>query len=180
MTATALKRYAWALATLVVVAGDQASKRMVRRSIPLHDSVPVVPGLFSLTHVANRGALFGMLRDLPDPWRSGLFTLVPLAAIVLIVYFQRRTPLADAPAHTGLALILGGALGNLADRIRLGYVTDFLDVFVSDHHWPAFNVADSAICVGVSFLVLSLLMTRREIAPTGIPPEEARDASRPL
>jgi signal peptidase II len=177
---TALRRYSWALMTLAVVAGDQASKRTIRKSMSLHDSIPVVPGLFSLTHVANRGALFGMLRDLADPWRSALFTLVPLAAIVLIVYFQRRTPLADTPAHVGLALILGGALGNLADRIRLGYVTDFLDVYVSDHHWPAFNVADSAICVGVSFLVLSLLLTRRETTPAGIPPEETRDASRPL
>src|SRR5262249_20801707 len=120
------------------------------------------------------------LRDLPDPWRSGLFTLVPLAAIVLIVYFQRRTPLQDAPAHLGLSLILGGALGNLADRIRLGYVTDFLDVFVSDQHWRAFTVADSAICVGVSLLVLSLLLTRREPVPAVDSPEEMRDASRPI
>jgi signal peptidase II len=180
VTSTALRRYAWALVTLVVIVGDQVSKRMIRASMPLHDSIPVVPGLFSLTHVANRGALFGMLRDLPDPWRSALFTLVPLAAIVLIIFFQRRTPLADKPAHVGLALILGGALGNLVDRIRLGYVTDFLDVFVGDRHWPAFNVADSAICVGVSFLVLSLMLTRREMAPTGAPPEEVRDASRPL
>lgn len=175
-----LRRYAWGLVTLLVVAADQASKRLVRRSLSLHDSVPVVPGLFHLTHVANRGALFGMLRDLPDPWRSALFTLVPLAAIVLIIYFQRRTPWTDTPAHLGLALILGGAVGNLADRIRLGYVTDFLDVFLQDHHWPAFNVADACICVGVSLLVLSLVLTRREPTHDALPPEEARDAPRPL
>ena len=180
MTPDALRRSVWALLTLAVVAGDQASKHQIRLTMALHDSVSIVPGLFSLTHVANRGALFGMLRDLPDPWRSMLFTLVPLGAIALIIYFQLRTPLGDAAAHTGLALILGGALGNLADRVRLGYVTDFLDVYLSDHHWPAFNVADSSICVGVSLLVLSLLLARREAAPTGVPPEEARDASRPV
>jgi signal peptidase II len=180
VTTAALRRSAWAILSLAVVAGDQASKHLIRHTMALHDSQVVVPGLFSLTHVANRGALFGMLRDLPDPWRSLLFTLVPLAAIILIIYFQLRTPLGDTAAHTGLALILGGALGNLADRIRLGYVTDFLDVFVSDHHWPAFNVADSSICVGVSLLVLSLLLARREATPTGMPPEEVRDASRPV
>src|SRR5204863_252566 len=85
----------------------------VRARLPLHDSEPVVPGLFSLTHVTNRGALFGLLHDLPDPWRAGLFTVVPFAAIVLILYFQGRTAPGDRLAHGGLALILGGPAGNL-------------------------------------------------------------------
>jgi signal peptidase II len=157
LSGAASGRIAWALMSLAVLASDQASKAQVRRLLPLHDSVTVVPGLVQLTHVTNRGALFGMLHDLPDPWRSAIFTLVPLLAIVLIVGFQSRTPAGARLAHAGLALILGGAAGNLADRLRFGQVTDFLDVFVGAHHWPAFNVADSSICVGVALLVLDLL-----------------------
>jgi len=150
-------RIAWSLLSLLVLALDQGTKAQVRHLLPLHDSVAVLPGFVQLTHVTNRGALFGMLHDLPDPWRSALFTLVPLLAIVLIVGFQARTPTGARLAHAGLALILGGAAGNLADRLRFGQVTDFVDVFVGAHHWPAFNVADSSICVGVALLVLDLL-----------------------
>jgi signal peptidase II len=157
MSAAAPGRFTWAILSLAVLAADQATKAQVRRLLPLHDSVTVIPGFVQLTHVTNRGALFGMLHDLADPWRSIIFTLVPLLAIVLILGFQSRTPAAARLAHGGLALILGGAVGNLADRLRLGHVTDFVDVFVGPHHWPAFNVADSSICVGVALLILDLL-----------------------
>jgi signal peptidase II len=142
--------------TLAVLLFDQAAKWLVTSRLPLYASVPVVPGLFHLTLVTNRGALFGLFHDLPDPYRGALFTVVPGLAIGLILFFQYWTTMQDRLAHTGLALILGGALGNLIDRLRLGYVVDFLDVFIGDHHWPAFNVADSAICVGVALLVLDL------------------------
>jgi signal peptidase II len=171
------RRLAWVIVTTLVIVADQAAKTAVRAAMPLHESRAIVPGLFHLTHVSNRGALFGMLRDLPDPWRSLLFTLVPLAAIALIVCFQARTPLSDLAGQGGLALILGGAVGNLTDRIRLGYVTDYLDVFVGDHHWPAFNVADSAICVGVALLLLDLLALGRR-APAPGPGPESPDAPR--
>lgn len=150
-------RLAWALLSVTILLGDQLTKAQVRRHLPLHDSVSVLPGFVQLTHVTNRGALFGMLHDLADPWRTLIFTLVPLLAIVLILGFQSRTPPAARLAHAGLALILGGAIGNLADRLRFGHVTDFVDVYVGTHHWPAFNVADSSICVGVALLVLDLL-----------------------
>lgn len=170
MSGRATGRIAWALVSLLVLGVDQATKAQVRRLLPLHESVGVVPGFVQLTHVTNRGALFGMLHDLPDPWRSAIFTLVPLLAIVLIVGFQARTPAGARLAHAGLALILGGAAGNLADRLRFGQVTDFVDVFVGAHHWPAFNVADSSICVGVALLVLDLLRY-------GGRPGEAADAA---
>lgn len=156
---------------------DQATKALVRSSMPLHASRTVIPDFLRITHVTNRGALFGLLRDLPDPYRSVLFTIVPLGAIGLILLFQARTSVADRLAQSGLALILGGALGNLFDRLRLGQVTDFLDVFVGDHHWPAFNAADSAICVGVSLLVLDLLGSGRRRVETA---SEVSDASRPV
>jgi signal peptidase II len=162
-------RAAWALLTLAVVALDQASKWMVRSALPLHESVPVIPGLFHLTHITNRGALFGMLHDLADPWRGAIFTAVPVLAAGLILWFQARTPAADRLAQCGLSLVLAGAVGNLVDRLRFGHVTDFLDVFVGRHHWPAFNVADSAICVGVGFLLLDIL--RRRPRTAAAPPQ---------
>lgn len=154
-------RSLFALISAAVLLLDQVTKRLVTSAMPMHSSVEVIPDLFHLTLVTNRGALFGLLHDLPDPYRSSLFTLVPLLAIGLIVYFQLRTTLQDTLAHTGLALILGGALGNLVDRVRLGHVIDFLDVFIGDHHWPAFNAADSSICIGVSLLILDLMLSGR-------------------
>ncbi|MBI1951980.1 MAG: signal peptidase II [Acidobacteria bacterium] len=150
-------RLAYALVTLSVLFLDQATKAMVVSRMTLYSSAPVIPGLFHITLVTNRGALFGLFHDLPDPYRSTLFTTVPLLAIALMFVFQYRCTIHDSTTQSGLALILGGALGNLADRIRLGYVIDFLDVFVGEHHWPAFNVADSCICVGVACLVIDLL-----------------------
>lgn len=161
-------RLRWLALSAGVLLVDQVSKNLVRARLPLSDSETVVPGLFSLTHVTNRGALFGILHDLPDPWRAALFTVVPFAAIVLILYFQGRTAPADRLAHGGLALILGGAAGNFLDRLRLGWVVDFLDVYVGPHHWPAFNVADSAICIGVGLLILDLLRPHRRVASAGL------------
>ncbi|HKQ96575.1 MAG TPA: signal peptidase II [Candidatus Polarisedimenticolia bacterium] len=171
MSGVASGRLLWAALSATILLFDQISKAQVRRLLPLHESVTVLPGFVQLTHVTNRGALFGMLHDLPDPWRSALFTLVPLLAIVLILGFQARTPAGARIAHAGLALILGGAAGNLADRLRFGQVTDFVDVFVGAHHWPAFNLADSSICVGVALLVLDLMRH-------GGRPSEAGEATR--
>ncbi len=157
MSRAALLRLAYTLLTLSVLLLDQATKTLVVSRMTLYSSAPVIPGLFHITLVTNRGALFGLFHDLADPYRHTLFTAVPLLAIALILVFQYRTTIHDLATQSGLALILGGALGNLVDRIRLGYVIDFLDVFVGEHHWPAFNVADSCICVGVACLVIDLL-----------------------
>jgi signal peptidase II len=172
-------RVLWALAGVAVLTLDQATKHLVRACMPLHDSIPLLPGFFHLTHVTNRGALFGMMRDLPDPWRTAIFTSVPILAIVLIVWFQTRTPATDAIAQAGLALVLAGAVGNLVDRLRFGQVTDFLDVFVGEHHWPAFNVADASICVGVGLLLFDLLRHGRHPAANRPAPDPTH-APRPL
>jgi signal peptidase II len=153
----ALLRLSYGLLTLGVLLFDQLTKAMITSRMALYSSVPVVPGLFHLTLVTNRGALFGLFHDMADPYRGALFTVVPSLAILLILFFQFGTSVADSTAQAGLALILGGALGNLTDRLRLGYVVDFLDFFLSDHHWPAFNLADSSICVGVALLIVDLL-----------------------
>ncbi|MCZ6694992.1 MAG: signal peptidase II [Acidobacteria bacterium] len=143
--------------SLTVLGLDQLTKALITAGMAAYSSVVVIPGLFQLTLVWNRGGLFGLCRSLPNPYRTVLFTAVPALAIGIILLFQYRTSLADRVAQTGLALILGGAVGNLTDRLRLGHVIDFLDVFVGEYHWPAFNVADSAICVGVALLLIDLI-----------------------
>lgn len=157
MSRTTLLRLAYALLTLSVLVLDQATKAMVVSRMTLFSTSPVIPGVFHITLVTNRGALFGLFHDLAEPYRVALFTAVPVLAILLMLVFQYRTTIHDMATQSGLALILGGALGNLVDRLRLGYVIDFLDVFVGEHHWPAFNVADSCICIGVALLLIDLL-----------------------
>ncbi|MGH9750465.1 MAG: signal peptidase II [Candidatus Polarisedimenticolia bacterium] len=170
MNRDVLLRLLYVLTSAAVLGLDQATKLMVVSRLTLHSTLPVVPGFLHLTLVFNRGALFGLFHGMADPWRSTLFTVVPLGAIAIVLVFQYRTTLHDPLTQGGLALILGGAAGNLADRVRLGYVVDFLDVFIGEHHWPAFNVADSAICCGVGLLVLDLLLTGRR-------PEQVREAA---
>ncbi|HXH28348.1 MAG TPA: signal peptidase II [Candidatus Polarisedimenticolia bacterium] len=161
MSGPSLIRVVYGLITLSVFGFDQWTKDLITSHMSLSSSIAIVPGLFHLTLVTNRGALFGLFHDLPDPYRGAIFTIIPGLAILLILAFQYATGPTDALAQVGLSLILGGAVGNLVDRLRFGYVVDFLDVFVKDHHWPAFNVADSAICIGVSLLVLDLLRKGR-------------------
>ncbi len=153
-----------------VLVVDQVSKEWITSRMTLYSSDPIIPGLVHLTLVTNRGALFGLFRSIDDPYRSIMFLVVPLIAIVLILFFQYRTSTVDAMSQSGLALILGGAVGNLVDRLRFGHVVDFVDVFVGDHHWPAFNVADSAICVGVTLLFIDLLRQSRSPKPIESPP----------
>jgi len=159
-------RLVYALISLGVIGLDQWTKSLILDRMPLYASIPLISGFLHFTLVYNRGALFGIFHDLTDPLRSTLFLVIPAVAIVMILTFQYLTTVADTLAQTGLALILGGALGNLTDRVRLGYVVDFVDVFIGRHHWPAFNVADSAICIGVSVLVVDLLIRGRRTDPT--------------
>jgi signal peptidase II len=153
------------------LAADQASKALVVRALPPSRSVPVIPGLLDLTLVTNTGGIFGLLRDLEGPARGLLFSAVPAAAILLMIWFGLRLPPGRRWARAALGLILGGAAGNLLDRARLGHVVDFLDVYVGRHHWPAFNVADSGICVGVAILLAEgLLVPQPGGPPAGRPP----------
>jgi len=142
---------------LLVVVLDQVSKFWIVSSFAMYESLPVVPGFFSLTYLTNTGAAFGMLAGSPTWWRQAFFIGVALVALVVIGFMYRRMRSDSAWYQVALAFIAGGAIGNLIDRVRLGSVVDFLDVYVGTHHWPAFNVADSAITVGVAiFLVMSI------------------------
>lgn len=154
---------AFYLIALAIVLTDQVSKTVVVRSMRLGQSIPIVPGFFDLTFVLNPGAAFSLFATLPESFRNPFFILVSMAAVVLIVLYRARHLRQHRLASVSLALILGGAIGNLIDRVRLGVVVDFLDVHLHQYHWPVFNVADSAISVGVTLLLLEMLLEwRRE------------------
>ncbi len=145
---------------IVVFALDQLTKQAVIKNFMLHQSVEVIPGFFNLTYVRNTGAAFGILAG-TGSWRIYFFLFmgaVALLSLVIFFYSNYKDPL----VVMGTALICGGAAGNITDRIRLGYVVDFLDFFIKDYHWPAFNVADSAITVGVLILVIHFLKQEKD------------------
>jgi signal peptidase II len=140
-----------------IVLLDQGTKALVARSLDLHEYVPIVDGFLSLSHVRNRGAAFGLLSDWDIPYQSAVLAVLSLCALVAIAFYFLRLPAAARLPRFALALVLGGAVGNLIDRARLGYVVDFVHVYWRRYQWPDFNVADSAITVGVALLVLDIL-----------------------
>jgi signal peptidase II len=150
-------RAPYLLLMAVIVVSDQVTKWLVDTRMELHESRPLIDGLLSLTYVRNRGAAFGIMSDADLPYQSVFFSIVSLLALLAIVTYAWRTPVHSRLPQTALALIMGGAAGNVLDRARLGYVIDFVDAYWGTHHWPAFNVADSAISVGVSLLLLDIL-----------------------
>ena len=153
------------LIALAIVLTDQATKAIIVRNMRLGQSLPIVPGYFDLTFVLNPGAAFSLLATLPERIRNPFFILISVAAAVLIIVYHARHLVGHRLATVSLGLILGGAVGNLIDRIRYGVVVDFLDAHVHQYHWPVFNVADSAISVGVTLLLLEMLLEwRREKA----------------
>ena len=148
-----------AVAILVVVL-DQISKAMVLRWMPLYDSIVVIPGFFNLTHVHNPGGAFGFLAQNGSIWRHWVFLGVSFFALGIILYFFHRTPKSLPWLSFSLALIFGGAIGNMIDRIRFGEVVDFLDVYISHLHWPTFNVADSAITIGIMIFIIHIVFKK--------------------
>lgn len=151
------------LISLAIVLLDQLTKLLVVRSMRLGRNIPIVPGFFDLTFVLNPGAAFSLFATLPEWIRNPFFILISAAAAVLIVAYRSRYLRENRLASVSLALILGGAIGNLIDRLRYGVVVDFLDAHIYQYHWPIFNVADSAISVGVTLLLLEMLLEwRRE------------------
>ena len=141
---------------------DQITKFYVDSSMRLHESIPVIQGLFSITYVRNPGAAFGFFADASPLFRSIFFVAVTVLAIILVMHYIWKSRAEEPFLTFALALILSGAAGNLIDRVRLGEVIDFLDVYIGSTHWPAFNVADSAISVGAVILFIGLTRRGRE------------------
>jgi signal peptidase II len=141
------------LVTGGVVAADQLTKWYVRHAMPMYESIPVIRGCFSITHASNPGGAFSLFAGSSDSIRVPFFFVASAAAIAALIYFLRQISLAQHWLLFAVAGVLGGALGNLIDRIAFGRVTDFLLVYWRQYQWPAFNVADSFITIGVVILI---------------------------
>jgi signal peptidase II len=162
-----LYRGAYLAVSLAVLFLDQWSKGLVTRTMEVHQSKTVVPDLFDLTYVRNTGAAFGLFASVDSSLKAILLNSIAVIVFLIVSAYALRSSHKSIRLQVGLALILGGAVGNLLDRVRFGYVVDFLDFAISGHHWPAFNVADSAICIGVALLFLDMLGSEDE--PAGRP-----------
>lgn len=141
----------------VIVAVDQAVKALVRSRLTLHESVSVIPGFFDLTRVHNTGAAYGFLDGVDFPFKTVLLAVIAVAALAGLALYARTLEPGQTLTRAGLALVIGGAAGNLIDRLTAGYVLDFLDFYRGSWHFWAFNVADSAITAGVALMVVELL-----------------------
>ena len=142
---------------LAVLALDQATKYLIATRFPLYETKTLVSGFFNLVHIRNKGMAFGIMNRPGTDWGGILLLGATLGAVALLLFWFYRLKSEEGAIAFPLSLILGGATGNLVDRIRLGEVIDFLDFYIGPHHWPAFNVADSAITVGTLWLAGSLL-----------------------
>jgi signal peptidase II len=155
----AMRKYFFLIAALVLLL-DRLAKWAVATNIPLHDSVVVIPGLFHLTHVQNTGAAFGLFADSSAQWKVGALVSFSVVALVIVSALLWKNSHSLSTTTIGLSLILGGATGNLWDRMVSGHVVDFLDFYVGSYHWPAFNVADSAIVIGAILLVSEIVFAK--------------------
>jgi signal peptidase II len=152
-----MKRFSpWGV-ILILAMLDQFTKILVLRFIPFQESIPVIPNFFSLTHVYNTGAAFGMLHD------SNLF-FVLLATLAFVALIVMRKHFQGGLMQTGWILLLAGIIGNVTDRLRLGHVVDFLDFQFGSYHWPSFNVADSCICIAATLFLLSSFQSPSKLA----------------
>lgn len=153
-----LKKY-WplALSFLVVLILDMVTKEYIMNHFPLYHSQVVIPGFFNLVHIQNKGVAFGILGGAAPAWRDIVLILLPIVSLVGILIFAFFYSEQKIGILLSFGGVLGGALGNLIDRIRFRAVVDFLDIYWRNYHWPAFNVADTAISIGVFFLILSFM-----------------------
>ena len=156
------------IVAVAVVVLDQITKAMIRPALALHESREVIPGFLDLTRVHNTGAAFGMLNSVDFPFKTVVLSIVALIALGGVAWYAATVPLSDRLARIGIAGVLGGAVGNLIDRARSGYVLDFVDAYWKSWHFWAFNVADAAITVGVIFMILDILGLGRSRASNSV------------
>jgi len=150
------------LGAAAIILLDQITKAAILKKFFIHESYPVIDGFFNLVYVMNPGAAFGFLANMSETFRYFFFTGITLAVILLIIYYVVKSKPQHMLMVTSLTLIFAGALGNLIDRVRFGAVVDFLDVYIGTAHWPAFNVADSAISVGAMLMIWEMIMKREK------------------
>jgi signal peptidase II len=155
-----IQRYLpFAVATVVLLL-DRVTKGAIQAHVSLWEGIPAIPGLLNIVHTENPGIAFGMLANIANPWRDVFLIGFSLTILAIISAILLRTPAQAMTLRLGLAFVMGGALGNLLDRIVHGTVTDFVELHIGEHYFPAFNVADSAISVGACLLILDLWYSR--------------------
>jgi signal peptidase II len=160
LRAHAMRKYHFLVAAGVVLL-DRVTKWLVSTRMDLHESIPLLPGLFRLTHVQNSGAAFGLFAESSSEWKTLLLVLFSMLALVVVSAMLWKNSHELTLTGMGLSLILGGAVGNLFDRLLYGHVVDFFDFYIGSYHWPAFNVADSAIVLGAMLLLVEIFFARR-------------------
>jgi signal peptidase II len=153
-------RSVYLLIVVVVVVLDRWTKHLVAQRIRLYAHIQVIPGFFRLTHTENTGAAFSLFADSTAPWKTGLLIAFSVMALIVVSALLWRNHHAHIATGVGLSLIMGGALGNLWDRLASGRVVDFLLVYVKQYQWPVFNLADSAIVVGAGLLIIEILFAK--------------------
>jgi signal peptidase II len=157
----AMRRHApHALLVAAIILLDQATKALIVRAVPVYSSVRVIPGFADLTHIHNKGAILGFFSQSESPWMPFILLGLNLAALALVLWYYSKTAIEERGVRTALALIVGGAVGNMIDRIVRGYVVDFIELAVGRFHWPTFNVADSAITIGAVLLLFTVVFRR--------------------
>ena len=149
---------------LIVLLLDRWTKHLVSVYIPLYTHIQIIPGFFRLTHTENTGAAFSLFADSPAHWKTGMLIAFSLVALVIVFALLWTTRRALTPAGIALSLILGGALGNLWDRLASGHVVDFLLLYVRQYQWPVFNLADSAIVVGAGLMAIEIVFAPKDHA----------------
>lgn len=154
-------RAIYLLIALTVVLVDRWSKHIVAQRIRLYSHIQVIPGLFRITHTENTGAAFSLFADSPAPWKTAMLIAFSALALVVVGVLLWKNDVDHVATGVGLSLIMGGALGNLWDRLARGRVVDFLLVYVKRYEWPVFNLADSAIVIGAALLILEILFARK-------------------
>jgi signal peptidase II len=162
------RRWIEIILPVAIVVADQVTKSMIRSALTLHENVTIIPGLLDFTHVLNTGAAFGFLNSVDFPYKTTIISLVATIALVGVSWYSVSLSRHQLAARIGLALIVGGAAGNLVDRLMIGSVLDFVDVYWRDYHFWAFNVADSAITVGVTILIIDMLRSGATNVPSSV------------
>jgi signal peptidase II len=150
-------RFPYLLLVAATLLLDRWTKVLIQKRFDLNESVSVIDGFFNITYVRNTGVAFGIFSSISSPAKSVLLSVFPAFAAVIVVTYSVRSSARNHLLQVALGLILGGALGNLYDRLAYGYVVDFLEFYAGSYHWPSFNIADSAISTGVALLAFEII-----------------------
>lgn len=175
MKTGAMKLWYVLIATLVMLF-DQFTKYWVSMKLPEGDEIDIIRGFFKFSHTKNPGIAFGMLNNGNVKW---LLVAISVAAIMVVVYYMRRTPTSNTLLMWSLALLAAGICGNLIDRVRLGRVIDFILLYYRDYQWPVFNIADTAITVGAALMAIELFLAPQAERPTVVDPADATNVEGP-